>query len=113
MSMNLTKDEQKLIIKRREEQKREEENNKPKMQAVLKHDLFYNDINNYDACEFYISKKDIKKITDEFFEKILSAVEIFDCYYKNGKESWYDREYGVENMDREWAREHLKNIRKV
>ena len=48
------------------------------------------------------------------FEKVLDAGAIFDCYIeKDGRESWYDRDFGIENMDKGWAREYLTNIREV
>jgi len=38
---------------------------------------------------------------------------VFDCYIWNGQEFWYDRDYGIENMSKEWAEKYLTNIRVI
>lgn len=116
--IDLSEEEVRLIMDKRQK----EEAAKPKFTGKLKCDLYMNHC--LDSCGRYtryvpwicsIEERDeiVAGFTDSF-EKVLSAGAIFDCYIEsNGVESWYDRDYGIENMGKEWAREYLINIKRV
>jgi len=116
--MELTKEEEELILKK----KAEEEAEKPKMIGELKEDLYMNNCLNDDGkyyayVPWFCSADERDGLVVDFadsFEKVLDAGAIFDCYIeKDGRESWYDRDFGIEGMDKGWAREYLTNIREV
>jgi len=119
--MKLTKEEEKLILDKRAA----EEAEKPKKIGKLKEDLYMN--NSLGSCgQCIISVPWICSLTerDEYvseffnsFEKVLSAGAVFDCYIeKDGRESWYDRDCGIEgieNLDAVWAKDYLTDIENV
>jgi len=38
----------------------------------------------------------------------------FVCYIEDGRECWYDdTNFGIENMNGDWAKQHLNNIRAI
>lgn len=130
--MKLTKEEKEIILaKRREEEKRrkEEENNKPQKVGFLKHDLFF--INSrYPEVRFNIQSfvdkargwwlekraiEDIaKEMEKEMFDLKAPAGTKFVCYVDDGEEVWYDdNNIGLEEMDADWAAQHLEKIEDI
>ena len=112
--MRLTEEEKKLILDKREA----EESKLLKKTGVLKEDLFIfegdvkNDFNGRWLFSLREKESLMRKIEDRFTHS-LSAGSIFDCYIDNGIEFWFDREYGLENLSADWAKDHLKDIKPV
>lgn len=115
--MKLTKEEERIILEFREKNN----SNKPIKSGVLKHDLVDRDC--FNLSDFFETDEDF--ITFEELEHaIISAKNAaintiyqikagskFLCYMENGDDCWYDDVgHGVECMDDEWAKRHLKNI---
>ena len=115
MALKLTQEEEQLILIKRAQ----DEDAKPKKIGELKEDLYINNSrdNNGDVAidvPWYCSTSEKDEAISDFvdsFEKIGAAGDIFDCYIGTGEDRWYDREYGVEGMDAEWAENHLTNIK--
>lgn len=124
--MKLTEEEREIILAKR----REEENNKPKKVGFLKHDLFF--IKSYhterlfrftitrfiqESKGWWFEKRTIqdviKEIEKEMFELKAPAGTKFVCYIDidNDEEIWFDDNgIGLEEMDSDWAAQHLENI---
>jgi hypothetical protein len=98
--------------------KEQEELDKTVKKGYLKEDLYT--LNNGESIyelttdDFYYGEtqmiKEVKAFKDSF-ELVLEKGTEFDCYLYNGYETWSDNaNYGVEDMDSEWAKRWLENI---
>jgi len=110
--MKLSPEEKQIILKIRQKQ----ENLKPKMTATLIEDLFY--LNERIAIDpVFYSKSKKENIIENIqynFQLACKAGAIFDCYIEeDGRQSWYDRVFGVEAMPEAWAKIHLTNFKPV
>lgn len=115
--MKLTKEEELLILEKRAK----ENHNAIKKIGLLKEDLYIfgdEDLVNTDKLDtnWLFSHEDCCEMTRRFannFKKIASKGDKFDCFIDlDGKEAWFDRIYGIENMTEAWAKKHLIDIKK-
>lgn len=112
--MNLTKEEEQIILEHRKKQKESE----IQKTGILKENLFIfegalSSCLNGKWLFGLVEKDQIIKNFKSGFKLIVKAGSIFDCYIDNGHEQWYDREYGLEGLPESWANSHLKNIKAV
>lgn len=115
--IKLTDKERALIL----EMRAKEDCDVPKKTGVLKEDLYYfGDLSRLIDCEYeFITLSEVNKIIKKLKKKlknkkVVSAGDTFDCFIeKDGRESWYDRVWGIEGMSEEWARKFLKDIKSV
>jgi hypothetical protein len=124
--MKLTKEEEEIILAKRQE---EEENDKPKKVGFLKHDLFFLNsrypevrftIERFieEAKGYWLEKRTIedilKNIEKEIYELKAPAGTKFVCYIDDGEEVWFDdNNIGLEEMDADWAAQHLEKIEDI
>lgn len=114
--MKLTKEEKALILERRKqaEIKEQEKAKYASKIGYLKENLYAIHVDRHDIEENWLNTEAEK---DEFLKRCVRLIckpgDVFDCYIDNGKENWYDREYGLEGLSAEWAQEHLTNIQDV
>jgi hypothetical protein len=63
-----------------------------------------------------LTKKQKDKVVKDFtdgFELALKKGTLFVCYHYGDENLWHDDvDYGIEDMDDNWANEHLINIQK-
>lgn len=111
--MKLSEEEKKVIL----EMRKKKEDDKPKKIGFLKEDLFTISPNE-DAHIFsnwILSREEKQKEIDEFinnFQLACPAGTKFVCFIDDGNESWFDDiNYGIENMDNDWANKYLKDIK--
>lgn len=111
--MELTEEEIQIILDKR----KKEEPEKPEKVGYLKVNLYYRDCRQIEDNWLYTeSGKDeaVQEFADSF-DQIGTIGDEFDCYLDaNGNEEWYDQNDGYCNgMDAEWAKTHLRKIKKV
>lgn len=116
--MRLTKEEKELILKRRAEEK----TRTAEKIGYLKEDLYWLDV---ELMQHYIDQIiNFPYFTSSELDKMFSDIKqktkciavkgaIFDCFIENGYESWYDREYELECLSKDFAENFLVNITKV
>lgn len=115
--MKLTKEEERIILEFREKNN----SDKPIKSGVLKHDLV--DVDCFNLSDFletddeYITLEELEHAIISAKNAVINTIyqikagSKFLCYIDDGYECWYDDVgYGLECMDDEWARRHLKNI---
>ncbi len=112
-AMELTKEEEALILKLRQTQ---EEEDRPVKVGFLNTDLYvFTHLGNYYRpekwCYSDLEKKAEVDRFESYFEIACPKGTKFVCFVDGGSELWYDDiHYGIENMSREWAEKYLENI---
>ena len=110
--MKLSKTEQELILKHR----KKEDANKPKKIGYAKEDLYWRH-DTYTKPNQWIftlqeKEQEIKYFASQF-ECVVKAGAKFDCYIDSGSYRWYDRVFGIEGMDGNWAKKYLRDIQDI
>lgn len=112
--MKLTEEEKRLVLEKR----KKEEIKLTKKIGYLKEDLYHFSLDDLQLELYYLvtqeQKEDIIKYFSNNFELVAKKGDPFDCYIEeDGRESWYDREWGIGGMSAEWANNFLENISNV
>jgi hypothetical protein len=116
--LELTPEEQQLILKKREKEKFEkqikEDESKPKKVGVTKHNLYcFNPKNrpeDYDNIINESEKEEWEAYYESAFELIPPGTEI-KCWIECGQEIW-SGSY-IDEKDSDWAKENLINIQDI
>jgi len=117
--LELTPEEELLILEKRRQKELEEERDRPKKMGFFKEDkyLYYTSRieSEGDYSELITkSKKDalVKKFLDNFV--FIKAGTKFVCFIDDGIEFWFDDVgIGIEEEDADWAKENLTNIQDI
>ncbi len=117
MKLILTDEEKQLILDKRAK----EESEKPKKSGQLKHDLYFvahNDVGFLrDSRYSFVTQQQIDDLIELIkcnFVLTVPKGTKFICFIEHNNESWYDDEgYGVEEMSKYWANDHLEEFQSL